>query len=159
MGEEKNDFLRQCWLGREISCTEHMIKRRICQMESENGAQPLTGGQGAVLGYIMHSQKPEIFQKDIEQTFSVRRSTATVTLQKMEQAGLIRRTAVKSDARLKKIEITPQGLAVAQHMEKCIAAMEAELSRGISEQEKQAFLKTLQKINQNLGGTACPEKE
>ena len=40
-----------------------------------------------------------------------------------------------------------------------IAAMEAELSRGSSEQEKQAFLKTLQKINQNLGGTACPEKE
>ena len=80
-------------------------------------------------------------------------------LDRMEEKGLIRRTAVKSDARLKKIEITPQGLAVAQHMEKCIAAMEAELSKGISEQEKQAFLKTLQKINQNLGGTACPEKE
>ena len=62
MGEEQNDFLQQCRLGREISCTEHMIKRRICQMESESGAQPLTGGQGAVLGYIMHSQKPEIFQ-------------------------------------------------------------------------------------------------
>ena len=49
MVEEQNDFLQQCRLGREISCTEHMIKRRICQMESESGAQPLTGGQGAAI--------------------------------------------------------------------------------------------------------------
>ena len=65
MVEEQNDFLQQCRLGREISCTEHMIKRRICQMESESGAQPLPGGQRAVLSYILHSQQPELFQKDI----------------------------------------------------------------------------------------------
>lgn len=137
-------------LAMEIRCTEHMIKRRICQMESESVQQDLTGGQGVILGYIRHSKKTDVYQKDIEQKFNIRRSTATVALQKLEQAGLICRVAVKSDARLKKIELTPEGTAAAQRMENRIVCMDAEMAQGITEQEKQEFLRILHKINQNL---------
>lgn len=144
-------------LGMEIRCTEHMIKRRLCQMESEDCQQPLTGGQGVILGYIVHCGKEEVFQKDIEQLFNIRRSTATVTLQKMEQAGLIQRVAVESDARMKKIVVTQQGLREESRMEKRIVAMETEISKGISEQEKEVFLAVLHKINQNLSSKTCEE--
>lgn len=144
-------------LGREIRCTEHMIKRRFCQMESEDCQQPLTAGQGVILGYIVHCGKEEVFQKDIEQLFNIRRSTATVTLQKMEQAGLIQRVAVESDARMKKIVVTQQGLREESRMEKRLVAMETEISKGISEQEKEVFLAVLHKINRNLSSKACEE--
>ncbi len=145
-------------MGMEICRTEHMIRRRMCQMENEPGMKALTGGQGMILGYIQHCHKKEIFQKDIEQTFNIRRSTATVALQKIEQAGFIRRVAVQSDARLKKIEITPAGREAAQCMENTIAAMETGISRGITPQEQQQFLHILHKINDNLGGGSCREK-
>ena len=81
-----------------------------------------------------------------------------MALQKIEQAGFIRRVAVQSDARLKKIEITPAGREAAQCMENTIAAMETGISRGITPQEQQQFLHILHKINDNLGGGSCREK-
>ena len=47
--------------------------------------------------------KGDIYQKDVEKEFQIRRSTATGTLQILEKNGFIRREPVKQDARLKKL--------------------------------------------------------
>ena len=50
-----------------------------------------------------------MFQRDVEQVFSLSRSTATGILQQLEEKGLLRRESVPSDARLKKPGAHPAG--------------------------------------------------
>ena len=79
--------------------------RRYCDRNaSEMG---LTGTQGRVLCYIfITSQWQDIYQRDIEDVFEIRRSTATGILQLLERDGYIERVSVPTDARLKKIVLT-----------------------------------------------------
>ena len=74
----------------------------MCIRDRHNG---LTGPQGLVLGYLYDHQDKDIFQKDIEATFNIRRSTATGLLQCLEGNGFVKRVSVDYDARLKKLSL------------------------------------------------------
>ena len=65
--------------------------------------------QGWIIGYLYQNRDKEVFQRDIQEQFSIRRSTVTGILQLMEKNGLITRSSVERDARLKKLELTPPG--------------------------------------------------
>ena len=88
-------------VGRLINKISHQLKRQMCfhQEESE-----LTNMQKRVLHYILfQSLKKDIYQKDIEKEFQIRRSTATGILQLLEKNGFVIRETVEWDARLKKL--------------------------------------------------------
>ena len=94
-------------LGFQIRTLSHLVKRMVDQTAfSGTDAHP-TGVQGWILGYLYTNQDKEVFQRDIQQQFSIRRSTVTGILQLMEKNGLITRSSVDRDARLKKLELTP----------------------------------------------------
>ena len=94
-------------IGFELNMMTNLIRRTLNQRFSENGLEDLSGMQGPVIGYIYdHSEKQDVFQKDIEKWFNIRRSTATVMLQNLEQKDLIVRVPVPNDGRLKKIVLT-----------------------------------------------------
>lgn len=95
-------------IGFEIKCVSNMIRRKLDTTFSSPEFDGLTGTQNAMMGYIMdHEETQDIFQKDIEEEFNIRRSSATVMLQGLEQRGYIRRTQIEKDAQgLKKIELT-----------------------------------------------------
>ena len=63
-----------------------------------------------------------MFQRDLQAHFSVRRSTVTGLLQLMEKKGLITRSSVAQDARLKKIQLTPRAI---QHHERIVASIQS----------------------------------
>lgn len=143
-------------LSAEIRRTANLIKRRLCAAASDGAAEQLTGEQGMLLGWIiMHSDR-DVFQRDIESAFNIRRSTATVLLQSMETKEIICRVPVEYDARLKKIEVTEKGMAYAIHAKERIDSMERQLQNDITAEEKETFLHVLRKINQNLGGGENP---
>ena len=84
-------------VGRLINKISHQLKRQMCfhQEESE-----LTNMQKRVLHYILfQSLKKDIYQKDIEKEFQIRRSTATGILQLLEKNGFLIRETVEWDAR------------------------------------------------------------
>ena len=57
-----------------------------------------------VLRYILMSTlHRDVYQKDIEEEFQIRKSTATGILKLMEKHGFIRRESAQQDARLKRI--------------------------------------------------------
>lgn len=140
------------FLAPEIRRTANLIKRRLIAAGAEISEDALTGEQGVLLGWIMQHREQDVFQRDIEQAFKIRRSTATVLLQSMEGKEIICRTPVEYDARLKKIEVTEKGINYATQMKKSIDVMEMQLQTDITEEEKEIFLRVLAKINQNLGG-------
>ena len=138
-------------LGFMIKQINNMIRRRLDQRFAEAGLSDFSGMQGPILGYIQQeSQQRDVFQRDIEKTFQIRRSTATVMLQNLEQKGYIEREAVKSDARLKRISLTERAVRYDREIHRLLDRFNLEVEAGISPAEKEAFCKVLAKIVHNL---------
>ena len=138
-------------IGFELRQVANIIRREIDNAVSKRNIEKLTGMQGRVIGYLCHNGEKEIFQRDIEAEFSIRRSTATNILQTMEKHGLIKRAPVEYDARLKRI--LPTDIAVTRHkiFEEEINRVENQVLNGITKKEAETLLSILNKIKNNLG--------
>ena len=138
-------------IGFELRQVANIIRREIDNAVSKRNIEKLTGMQGRVIGYLCHNGEKEIFQRDIEAEFSIRRSTATTMLQTMEKHGLITRAPVEYYARLKRI--LPTDIAVTRHkiFEEEINRVENLVLNGITKKEAETLLSILNKIKNNLG--------
>ncbi len=135
-------------IGFQIRAVSNLIKRKLYETRP-NEQPPLTDLQGRILGFLYHRQDREIFQKDIEEHFYIRRSTVSRLLAGMEEQGLLRRVPVPWDARLKKLVLTPKSIALNQEIFRRLEEMEHLLERGLSQRELEEFLRILEKIKQN----------
>lgn len=128
-----------------------MIRRALDAKFSEEGMEEVCGMQGPLIGYIYEqSRSRDVFQRDLEKEFSIRRSTATVMLQNMEQKGFIVRVPVERDARLKKIVLTDKAIELHNAIRRSIDVFNTYLEAGITQEEKEAFFRILDKITENL---------
>ena len=98
----------------------------------------------------MQHEGEDVFQKDIEERFSVRRSTVSKGLKLMEQKGFIRRRPVEYDARLKKLELTPKTRALYVEAQRQEAQIEQLLRSAISPEEAEVFFGIMQKLKASL---------
>ena len=136
-------------LGNQIIILSNQVKHDLHQAAEVEG---ISGSQSRILHYISEfSRKSEVYQKDVEKEFRIRRSTATVMLQNLEQKGYIVRVASTEDARLKRILLTEKAIEHHNLIEEQIRDFNRELENGITEEEKQTFLTILDKMMQNLG--------
>jgi DNA-binding MarR family transcriptional regulator len=110
----------------------------------------LTGTQIQIIGYIHHAAKSDVFQKDIETKYSIRRSTATGILQLLEKNGLVTREPVDYDARLKKIVLTEKALTISRQAKRNLSELEEQLTKGISAEELAIFRSIIRKMKANL---------
>ena len=150
MNEE--DVLTNRQLGFELKAANNMIRRKIDAIFAQMEGNEINGMQGPLLGYLYHkSRNGDVYQKDVEKEFRIRRSTATVMLQNLEQKGYIVRVASTEDARLKRILLTEKAIEHHNLIEEQIRDFNRELENGITEEEKQTFLTILDKMMQNLG--------
>ncbi|MGN0597982.1 MAG: MarR family winged helix-turn-helix transcriptional regulator [Ruminiclostridium sp.] len=138
-------------LGFKINTISHLIKRGM-DMKNESANIPeLTRSQVWVIKYLSEECKNvDIYQRDLEKAFNIRRSTATGMLQLMEKKGLIRRLPVPHDARMKKLVLTDYAIQISERMEKNIDTMEETLRKGITEEEIRVFNTVCNKIMKNL---------
>ena len=147
--EEKKEWSEED-IGKLINIVSHQLRRQMCFFEDEDG---LTNMQKHVLHYILlESLHREIYQKDLEREFQIRRSTATGTLQLLERNGFIRRESVQQDARLKKIVPTGKAQNLRERILENIARMEALLKKGISREDLAGCAKVLSQMSENLLG-------
>ena len=109
-----------------------------------------TAYHGRIIGYLHKNRDTDVFQRDIESHFGIRRSTVTKVLQAMESNGLITRTAVLSDARLKKITLTHKAEDMHEHFRREIDDFEEMLSTGLTAEELESFFGITEKIYNNL---------
>lgn len=124
-------------------------KRKMAEEHSELSSHA-HGLQVWVIDFLIHHQDQDIFQKDLEKEFVMRRPTATNFLKKMEKAELIRREPVAYDARLKKIILTDKALKLRAHMEEKAKAFEKVIRGDLSDEEISQFIATIHKIRRNI---------
>ncbi len=137
-------------LGFELHKTARLIKRYMDSDASKSYVDKMTGTHGWAVGYFYHNRHKDIFQKDFEQEFNIRRSTASSILSLMEKNGLIRREGVPYDARLKKITLTDKAVEIQHIVDDAFERFESTMKQNISEGELQAFFTVLDKINSNM---------
>ena len=136
----------------EIGAQIHMLSRKIKRKLDETFVSyGITGVQAIMLKFINDkSREGKVYAKDIESEFDMRRATIAGILQLLEQNKLITRKAEGSDARLKEITITKKALEIINNVDSSIAELEKRLEKNMSKEERENFLKTLDKLSRNL---------
>lgn len=114
----------------------------------------ITGEQCRLMGYITHRilAGEEVFQREIEREFGIRRSSATSILSRIEKDGYITRVSDNSDGRLKKILLTEKGMQLHCILEENILAVEQTISKGMTEKEREEFMRLIKTAIENLSG-------
>lgn len=135
-------------MGKLVHIVSNQLKRRGDHFETENG---LTHMQTHVLRYILlRSLKEEIYQKDIEDEFQIRRSTVTGILQLLEKKGFITRKSVAADGRLKQLVATQKAKILQERIQQDIACTEACMAQNISNEDYRICKRVLAQILRNL---------
>lgn len=137
-------------IGFEIRTLSNLIKRTIDNLPSNKGLENITGLHRWVIKYLYQHREEDLFQRDLEAVFEMRRSTTTAILQLMEKNGLITRQSVPYDARLKKLVLTPKAIQFHESFSAEIERMEARLKSGLSEEELSTFMGIVERMKKNM---------
>lgn len=109
----------------------------------------LSGPQGLILIYLCENDE-EIYQKDIEKYFNIRRLTATGLLNSLEKNGYITKEPVENDKRMKKIKATEHAYSTVEKIDNHVIQLEKIMLDGIDEKEVKQFRNTISKMTLNL---------
>lgn len=137
-------------VGYEIKTLENLITRRILAVAKEEGYPALTTVQIRIMRYLFLNKDKEIYQKDIEKNFVVRRSTASGIIDTMVKNGMLKREDSTLDLRVKRIVLTEKYLGQMDLLEKLIDKFQSNLTEGISDAELNTFFSVIDKMKDNL---------
>ena len=138
-------------LGLDINKINHIISRKVDAAVISSIDDNLTVSQAYVIDFIsMEGKHRDIFQKDLEKEFDLKRSSISLMLNNMEKNDLIQRIPVAEDARLKKIILTEKAITLNKKISNAIDSVENKLCKDITLEEINMFYKVLNKIRNNL---------
>lgn len=138
-------------IGHEVKSLSNLIKRCLNESRRNSNLENLTAMQGWIIAYLYrHGNAQEIFQRDLEKQFDIRRSTVTGVLQIMEQKGLITREPVSYDARLKRLRLTAKAVSIHQGIIQKFREVEDRLRKDLTEEEIETFFVIIDKIKRNI---------
>jgi MarR family transcriptional repressor of mepA len=141
--------LRTPYISLNMGVVVNQYQRRINQdISRTEGA--LTIHQCWILQYLTEHTDHAVRQKEIEQIFSIRRSTANTMLMTMEKNGYIRREDDPDDARAKQLIITEKGRNASERMTDRLKEYDELMLRGISSEELQIFSDILDRMERNI---------
>lgn len=136
--------------GMIINKISHRLRRRSQAVQESIG---ISEAQGRILNYILAADsRRDVYQKDIEEEFDLRPPTASSILRSLEKQEMILRVPDERDGRLKKLVFTEKAGRIRKALEEEIVETERRLLTGISEEEKETFLRLAEKMLHNLDG-------
>lgn len=137
-------------IGFEIRSLNNLIMRKIENSFEGLEDDGITATNAWIIGFLTGNQDQDIYQKDLEDHFSITRSTASKVLILMEKKGLIERKSVPHDARLKKLILTKKSQKISQKMIVNAREFEGTLTKGFSDSELGLLHTYIQRMKNNL---------
>ncbi|MBD5453486.1 MAG: winged helix-turn-helix transcriptional regulator [Lachnospiraceae bacterium] len=137
-------------LGFELRVIHNLTKEIVRKSHPDTDKPPLTQLQAGIMGYLFHNQESSICQKHIEEEFNISGATVSNTLQVMEKNGLIIRSSMDEDARLKRITMTPTALQDHMLVEEHMQMMERKMREGMSDAEQEELFRLLAVVRDNM---------
>ena len=132
--------------ARYVSKLSNKLRRKFDMLSSR---REFSGSQGRTLQFLL-AQTEDVFQKDIEEEYSIRPSTATELLKQMEKNGLITREPVPYDNRLKRIAVTEKALVYKEQVIDELTALEETLIKDIPQEKLRIIFEVIEKMMDNL---------
>ena len=157
--QDIDEKIRNMHTGRLVRMLNHQLKRNQKPEEAVEDDE-LTPMQRHILNYILlETLHRDIYQKNLEEEFQVRKSTVSGILNLIEKNGFIYRESVKEDARLKRILPTKKAEALRPSILEHIHETEIRMTEGVSEQDLFLCKKVLYQMCQNLAEKNRENKE
>ena len=136
----------------------HAILRRIIllancisrALDSLHAEYSISGTNARILSYLAAHDGEEVFQRDIEEVFDIRRSTVSKIVQLMEQKELLVRESVDGDARLKRLVLTDKARRINVITLSELNAFEAHITSRLTPDEIRTLCRLLDKIDLTL---------
>lgn len=111
----------------------------------------LTGIQALFLKYIYDKSKTQdVFQKDLEKVFDIRRSSVSTMMSCMEKKGYIIRESIPDDKRIKKIVLTEVGLKKHIEVDNDVNKYKESLLEDFSDEDISLFFNALEMISKKI---------
>lgn len=143
-------IMKECYIGKETRKLSNQIYRRLSHAISKVNPS-LTVSQVWILNDLASHSGKYICQKDMEDWYTVRRSTMSQALSLLEKKGYISRSVSAEDARRKLLTITEKGEAVQKQLMALVREEEKSFVAGVSEEEYACFWRVLDQVQKNVG--------
>ena len=126
---------------------DNQIKRKIDQVALKHD---LTGIQAFFLKCIHDkSSEGDLFQRDLEKMFDIRRSSVSTMISCVEKKGYIKRESIPTDKRINKIVLTEEGRKKYEEVDADLKEYKHQLLKDFSDEEIDLVYSMLQKISDN----------
>lgn len=136
-------------LGFKLRIVHNSIDKYFDKYKSDHGGK-IPRGQQMTLHYLMDNADKPVYQKDIENYFSLSGATVTNMLKSLEKNNYIQRIQSSKDARLKQIVLTDKALERENKVRATIDRLEDGLKKDFTSEELTRFRGYLDKLIQNL---------
>ncbi|MEI3153156.1 MAG: MarR family winged helix-turn-helix transcriptional regulator [Eubacteriales bacterium] len=140
----------ECRFGREIRIISNLMRRRLDSSAVMTRSKNITGTGGWLLGYLYANRDRDIYQRDVEKEFSIRRATSSKVITRLEEKGFVRRESVDCDARLKKLVLTEEGIKIQRDVCRELDDFDEKLISVLTEDEQKTLFELLGKIKDSL---------
>ncbi|CAI2662385.1 hypothetical protein AKUH3B203M04_04090 [Apilactobacillus kunkeei] len=135
-------------IGRQLKIASTQLTKKFDKFAIQ---YDLTSMQMSVIDFLTLFYDQEIFQKDIEHEFNIRRSTASTLLKRMEDKGLLRRVESNKDARQKQVILTDLAVQYEDDIQKFMVETQQQIHSFLSDEEYAALESSLDKIIKHMG--------
>ena len=126
---------------------DNQIKRKIDQVALKHD---LTGIQAFFLKCIHDkSSEGDLFQRDLEKMFDIRRSSVSTMIGCVEKKGYIKRESIPTDKHINKIVLTEEGRKKYEEVDADLKEYKHQLLKDFSDEEIDLVYSMLQKISDN----------
>ena len=126
------------------SLTADFLKKRL----AEHGFDDFASSHGYILYQL--SVNPEITMKELAAKINRDKSTTTVLVRKLEQAGLVKVQTGTTDKRSKLLSLTQKGNEYNQMTMQLSKELLATFYKGFTQEEKEEFSRFLERIKGNF---------
>lgn len=136
-------------LGKLIGHTSILFRRHLDNAIScvaAEDSETISCRNFWILRYLDTHRDQDVFQKDLESAFKIRRSTVSKTVELMEQKQLLVRQSVNGDARKKRLLLTPKADAILAEMAKAVDALERDVRAIFSPQDYDTIMRLLRQL-------------
>lgn len=139
-------------LLKEMGKTFKMVSFEIRRELQQRGLD-ITRPQGMILRHLY--DQDGITQNDLAWVTDRDKTTLARLIDKMEKAGFIRREVDRTDRRIKRVFITPEGREMALELESILTSVAEKLMINLDSGMRRATQETLLHIQKNLTNN-CP---
>lgn len=138
----------------QIMCVMNQLHRLAIHQTEQEPPPGFTISQLAAVGFLFYQGDQEVYQRDLENFFKLRRSTVSSLLNTLEKKDILCRVPVPHDARLKRLVLTPKGREIGAQVQKQFLLLNRLLIQGLTPEEQETFARILKKVEHNLNTEA-----